>query len=201
MAYQLTTSVTLSSAQTGLTLRAQLVDTSGVNSGSEITTGFSEIGNGFYLWNYSSFADDFRGGVKIYESGATTPVLAFRAINPEEGEYTDVKTSTRSDFDNSTETVDIGSISGSATAANNLEASALGIVVGAAATGTLSTTQMTTNLTESTDDHYVGRVVLWTSGVLSGQAAAISDYAGSTKLISFSARTDAPSNGDSFVIL
>ena len=92
-------------------------------------------------------------------------------------------------------------ISGSATAADNLEASALGIVTGAAATGTLSTTQMTTNLTEATDDHYNGRIIVWTSGVLAGQATDITDYDGSSKMLTYTAVTEAPGNGDTFVIV
>lgn len=72
---------------------------------------------------------------------------------------------------------------------------------GTAVTGTLSTTQMTTNLTEATDDHYNNRVVLFTSGVLAGQARAITDYDGSTKMLTFAALTEAPSNGDAFILI
>jgi hypothetical protein len=89
----------------------------------------------------------------------------------------------------------------STTAIDNLEASALGIVRGQAVTGTLSTTQMTTNLTEATDDHYIGRTIIWTSGVLAGQASDITDYDGTTKKLVFSALTEAPSNGDAFVLV
>lgn len=92
-------------------------------------------------------------------------------------------------------------VSGSATAADNLEAGALGIVSGAAATGTLSTTAMTTNLTEATNDHYNGRVIVWTSGALAGEAREILDYDGATKKLTYSTTTDAPSNGDTFVIV
>lgn len=92
-------------------------------------------------------------------------------------------------------------ISGDATAADNLEESATAIVLGAAAAGTLSTTQMTTNLTEATDDHYIGRIIVWTSGVLAGQATDVTDYTGSTKLLTFTAITEAPSASDTFVIV
>lgn len=76
-----------------------------------------------------------------------------------------------------------------------------GVVNGEAATGTLSTTQMTTNLTEATDDHYNGRIVVFITGVLAGQATDITDYTGSAKLITMTALTEAPSNGDRFVIV
>jgi len=90
-----------------------------------------------------------------------------------------------------------------ATAAANLalSAGASGIVVGAAEAGTLSTTQMTSNLTEETNNHYVGRVIIWTSGVLAGQATDITAYLGSTGRLTFTAVTEAPSPADAFLIV
>ncbi len=76
-----------------------------------------------------------------------------------------------------------------------------GVVSGAAATGTLSTTEMTTDLTEATDDHFIGRIIVWITGALAGQATDITDYVGSTKKLVFTAVTDTPSNGDRFVIV
>lgn len=97
MSYTLNFSLALGPGKAGLTdLRAQLVTSSGTNSGTAISTGFAEIGSGNYIWNYASFADDFRGGVKFYSNAAASTVLAFAAINPEEAEYTNAKTSTRS---------------------------------------------------------------------------------------------------------
>lgn len=72
---------------------------------------------------------------------------------------------------------------------------------GQAATGTLSTTQATTNLTEATDNHYNDRVIVWVSGVLAGQACQITDYDGATKMLTYTTLTEAPSNGDKFVIV
>jgi len=95
MAYTLDFSLALGSGKAGLTLVAQLVDSDGNNVGSAIMSGFTEIGNGNYLWHCETIPDGHRGGVKFYESGAPGTVLAFAAINPEEGEYTDTKTSTR----------------------------------------------------------------------------------------------------------
>lgn len=85
--------------------------------------------------------------------------------------------------------------------ATKLALSAGTIVVGAAAAGTLSTTQMTTNLTEATDDHYNGRIIIWTSGVLINQATDITDYTGATKLLTYTAVTEAPTAADSFIIV
>lgn len=92
-------------------------------------------------------------------------------------------------------------ISGDSAAADQLEESATTIVFGTAQTGTLSTTQMTTNLAETTDDHYIGRTVIWVTGALADQASDITDYAGSGGLLTFSTVTEAPSNGDTFVIV
>lgn len=87
-----------------------------------------------------------------------------------------------------------------ATAATNLSASALGIVTGACE-GTPSTTVIQTDLAESTDDHYIGRVVVFTSGAAANQATDITDYTGSTGTITVTALTTAPSATDTFVIV
>lgn len=85
-----------------------------------------------------------------------------------------------------------------------LESSASTIVTGNPVAGTLSTTEMTTNLTETTDDHYNGRVLVFTSGTLAGQATNITDYDGASKKLTFTALTEAPQTGGqltSFVIV
>lgn len=96
---------------------------------------------------------------------------------------------------------DVGAISTSTTAADKLEASAETIETGAAVAGTLSTTQMTTDLTEATNDHYNGRIIIWTSGALIRQATDITAYDGTSKMLTFTAVTEAPSAGDTFVIV
>ncbi len=96
--YSIAISLALGSSKAGLTdLRAQLVDTSGNNVGSEISTGFVDMGSGNYLWYYASMPDGHRGAVKFYSAAAPSTILAVAAINPEEAENTDVKVSTRSD--------------------------------------------------------------------------------------------------------
>lgn len=85
-----------------------------------------------------------------------------------------------------------------------LESSASTIVTGNPVAGTLSTTEMTTSLTETTDDHYNGRVLVFTSGTLAGQATNITDYDGASKKLTFTALTEAPQTGGqltSFVIV
>jgi len=89
MAYTLDFSIALGGGNTGLTLTAVLVDTGG-STVSTISTGFTEIGAGNYLWHATAIPDGHRGGV-IFKSGAT--IKAFTAINPEEGENLDAKIS------------------------------------------------------------------------------------------------------------
>jgi len=90
--------------------------------------------------------------------------------------------------------------SGHATAGTFGESFA-GIVAGVAEVGTLSITQMTSDLAEATDDHYIGRTIVWVTGVLAGQASDVTDYAGTTGLLTYTAITEAPGVGDRFVIV
>lgn len=79
MTQQRAFSINLGSSFTGLTLSAQPVLPDGTNTGPSLTTGFVEIGNGFYLWTTDSLADDFVGGIKFSTTGGT--FLAFIDVN------------------------------------------------------------------------------------------------------------------------
>lgn len=77
------------------------------------------------------------------------------------------------------------------------------VISAAAIAGTLSTTQMTTDLTNATDDAYNGRTIVFignTTAALKGQATNITDYVGATKLLTYTAVTTAPAAGDQFLI-
>jgi hypothetical protein len=91
--YTLDFSINLGASQTGLTLKAILVNSSNVDVGSEMTSGFSEIGFGQYLFHCTTIPDAHRGGIKFYTGTLPTGLKAFAAINPQEAEFTDVKTS------------------------------------------------------------------------------------------------------------
>lgn len=91
-------------------------------------------------------------------------------------------------------------INGSASAAERQSSAALGIVKGTVATGS-TVTSIVASLTEATNDHYNGRSIVFISGNLDGQAATISDYNGAAKTFTVSALTEAPANGDLFVIV
>jgi hypothetical protein len=97
-------------------------------------------------------------------------------------------------------------LDGSATAMDNLAASALGIVRGTSDnTGftATSTIMEASDITEATADHYNGRVIVFTSGALAGQATLITDYAlnGGRGRFTYSTLTEAVPNGTTFVIV
>ncbi len=95
---------------------------------------------------------------------------------------------------------DIEAINDNTTAADNLSASALGIQTGACE-GVPTTTVIQTDLSEATDDHFIGRVVVFTSGNAAQEATDITDYTGSTGTITVTALTTAPASTDTFVIV
>lgn len=80
------------------------------------------------------------------------------------------------------------------------------VVTGAAVTGTLTNTDFTTDLTETTSNHFGNTVVqmvcAFRTGVLAGQSRPIVAYDGPTKKITVSpGYTEPPANGDEFIIL
>ena len=77
----------------------------------------------------------------------------------------------------------------------------LGIIYSAAATGTLSTTQATSDLTGYADDQLIGRVIIFTSGAAEGEGTDITDYASASGLLTFTELTTAPGNGVTFKIV
>lgn len=86
MAYTLNFGIALGASQTGLTLEAQIVDNVGANVGAAITTGFTEIGLGNYLWSSANaIPNDQRGGIKFQISPGGA-LKAFVGLNPEEAE-------------------------------------------------------------------------------------------------------------------
>jgi hypothetical protein len=76
MSYSTTKTISLGSANTGLTLAAQLYTSAGVASGGSVATGFVEIGGGVYLWT-GTIPDDFQGIVKF----TTGAIVVAASIN------------------------------------------------------------------------------------------------------------------------
>lgn len=100
---------------------------------------------------------------------------------------------------------DVASIAGSSAAAAALAASAGAIIVDTIAAGHTETTTTLkgagTASLDATDDHYNGRVIIFTSGALAGQAAEILDYDGASNVFTITERTEAPGDDDAFLIL
>lgn len=92
---------------------------------------------------------------------------------------------------------------GCATALETVQIGHPGVEGGKAKAGTLSTTQMTTDITEATADHFNGRTIVWTGGALKNQAARITDYviSGGDGLFTFVATTEAPAANDPFIVV
>ena len=94
----------------------------------------------------------------------------------------------------------------SATAVDRMNSSAGTIVKGTVdnSVHTPTTTEFEADdITEATADHYNGRIIIFTSGVLTGQATDIADYAlsGSNGHFTVTALTEAPGNNDTFIIV
>jgi len=77
----------------------------------------------------------------------------------------------------------------------------LGVIYGTAVTGTLSTTQATSDLTGYADNQLIGAVIIATSGDAEGERKAITDYASASGLLTFDAMTTAMANGDTFKVV
>lgn len=95
----------------------------------------------------------------------------------------------------------IAAVEDSVLAADNLKANLDTMIQGSAVAGVLAVSQMTTDLPDTTNDVYVGRLIVWTSGALIRRAAHIVAYHGATGKLTFSAVFVAPSIGDTFIIV
>lgn len=93
MAYTLDVNLALGAGNAGLTLEMQLKSTTGVNVGSAVTAGFVDLTLGNYLFHYAGWPDGHRG-VAVFQVSPGGAVKAAVAINAEEFENTDIKTST-----------------------------------------------------------------------------------------------------------
>jgi hypothetical protein len=92
-----------------------------------------------------------------------------------------------------------------AAAAAKLALSALGIIPGTVDTAggaPTSTVFEASDITEATADHYVGRIVTFTSGAMLGQSSDITAYAlvGGRGHFTVTALTEAPANAVTFVV-
>ena len=161
---------------------------------SIIANTFTHLANGVYKVALTA-ADTNTVGKLDFHLSATT-------CQPQHREYMVVPANMYDSLVGGTDTLDTNviEINSVTTAAPLLAKAAVGMVaitVGAGA----STTDIPTDLTEATNDHYNGRTLLFTSGAMAGQAAEITDYDGTTKHLTVSVLTEAPANGVLGVII
>jgi hypothetical protein len=87
MSYTVANTLDLGPVYTGVTLNAQLYDTSNSTVGSAITTGFYERTGAQGLYAFTlTVPDSHQGYCDVYVSGASSLVLATIPINPAEVE-------------------------------------------------------------------------------------------------------------------
>jgi hypothetical protein len=72
---------------------------------------------------------------------------------------------------------------------------------GAVGSGSISTTSFPTNLPSAPAQAYVGRIIAFTSGINIGQETNITAYNPTGGVITVTALTNAPTTGDTFVML
>jgi hypothetical protein len=102
----------------------------------------------------------------------------------------------------------VAAVNNSTTGVDKLSAhlpAVLKVIVGAGSTTTSIVLNATTGIDggapSSVNDFFNGRVLIFTSGALSGQATSCSDYVGSTVTMTVVALTSAPSAGDTAVLV
>ena len=151
-------------------------------------------------------AADAVGGLPISDAGGLDMDNLKTELDGLQG--TDGKCAISTDAQDLSSSLDVNTkaISGSTTAADNLEASAEVVVPGTVShdnTAATTTVFYSDDITEATADHYNGRIVIFTSGALQYQATDITDYAlvsGEGKF-TVTALTEAPGDNVTFVIV
>ena len=145
-----------------------------------------QTGSGYYSATYPAEITDTLTTETIYVQGGGSPAIGDAPpIGIAQSQGTNV-----------------AAIGNEVTAAANLAASAGSMITGALVSGTLSTTEFTTDLPDVTDDVYIGRIVIFTSGDLIRQVGNIIAYDGATSKITVAAPfTDVPSVADKFVVV
>jgi hypothetical protein len=190
-------------AETGLTitqLDVQIWKEGGTNlNAKNDSTAATHAGLGYYYVPLNATDTSTPGQliVTVHESGALPVRHDFLVVKDHVYD-----TFTGSDFLQ----VDVKQIASTGPAATKLAASAGTIVSGTvddSANTPTTTVFEAADITEATADHYIGRVIIFTSGNLQYQATEITDYAlvGANASFTVSAMTEAPADGDTFIIV
>ena len=162
---------------------------------SVVSNTWAHVSDGLYNLTLASGDTDTLGALKVvvsYPSTARGPVTADFVVLPA-AVYDSLIAGTDS------LQADVVQVDGSATAAQNVSKAALTMTPFVVGVGS-SPTVINTDLTEGTDDHYVGRTVAFLTGALAGQAGPCTDYNGSTKALTVETMTEAPGSGDLAII-
>lgn len=100
-----------------------------------------------------------------------------------------------------TMSADIVAIAGTAAHATRWSQVLQGVGSGSATAGTLTTINMTTDLSSTVDDYYNGAIVVFIGGTLNLQRTDVLDYIGAAKRINMTTLTVAPLDGQAFVLV
>ena len=182
------------------TAGAGLMDLGGMSTAmkaevnTEADVALSDIG-----LNYLVAADAIVGAYDPVDGSVFTQIVS-KSVSPSWGDF--------SPLYQSLEAVgDVTSALG-VTAAGRLKESASQIILGVVDTVVNTHTPTTTvlqadDITEATADHFVDRVIIFTTGVLAGQQAVITGYSlvGGIGQFTVAVMTDAPANDDEFIIV
>lgn len=156
------------------------------------------IGDGTNLTEAGGTGDQFTG---IAAVGAVTGNVGGNVTGTVGGLSTQAKADVNAEADQAISDAALATAAALATVDGIVDNLNLGIIYGSAVTGTLSTTQATTDLTGYADDQLIGAVIIWTSGDCEGERTDITDSANTGGLLTFTALTTAPANGDTFKIV
>lgn len=209
MAYTLDVALALGAGNTGLSLEMQLKDTAGSNVGSAVTSGFVEFGaTGNYLFHYAAWPDSHRGAA-VFQIASGGAVKAAVAINPEEAENTDTKTSTRLATAGYTTPLTAGQVESAvwdAARSGHVTAGTFGlqgqiIRDGTAQAGAGGTITLDAGAS-AVDNFYNGVLVQIVGGTGAGQSRFISSYVGATKVATVNGNwLTTPSSSSQFLLL
>lgn len=190
-------------AETGLTIAntdIKLFKHGGTTLTDKNSGGATHISNGYYYAVLDATDTDTVGNLEVHVKVAGALAVNREFIVVEEAVYDAIYAS------GATVAVNVTQINSSANAAARLALSAGVIIPGTVDTTAFAATTTEVeadDITEATADHYNGRVILWTSGNLIGQATSITDYSLATGRGHFTvvAMTEAPANNDTFIIV
>ena len=159
---------------------------------------FTHISNGYYALTLTTTDTNTVGNLEVV-------VMDTSVCLPIRMDFTVLPANTYDSLIGGTDVLqaDVTQIDGVAGDADLLGESVSGNVKVTIDTGSTAAVFQTSNLTEATDDHYIGLIFKFLDGALKGQAGAVTDYDGTTFALTFAAGTftEAPSSGDKGILV